>query len=218
MTKIITSKYLLCIFTALLLNIVISAIIGIKRYKIKLKTILTCVIIETIGIILGAKLLDIIINYDVYLNINKEGIISRLTSGYIFIGGALGAILFISIYSIIVQKDLEELCRVLIPNLLLVYSISKLGCFFAGCCSGISINGHTLPIQLIEVIAYFLIYIYIMKTKKHDKIFLTCIVFGITRFLVEFLREPTSNMPITITQILSIFIIVLTIKYKKVQT
>ena len=75
--KIFTSKYLLFIAISLLLNVIIAVIIGIKNKKIQVKTILKCCILETIGIIIGAKLLDIIINYDVYL--------LKLFSAYLYI-------------------------------------------------------------------------------------------------------------------------------------
>ena len=56
------------------------------------------------------------------------------------------------------------------PNLVLIYSISKIGCFFSGCCKGVLLsNGKNLPIQLIESIINFVIYIIIIKNYKNFK-------------------------------------------------
>ena len=219
--KIFTSKYLFFISLSLLLNIIVAVIMSLKNSKIKVKTILKCSILETIGIIIGAKLLDIITNYDVYLYyINNELYFKALTNGYSFLGGIFGAVFCIFIYSLVSREKVEELCEIFIPNLLLVYSTSKLGCFFNGCCAGISINGYVLPIQLIETFVYLSIYLFvILKSKSiYSKIYLSCILFGISRFFLEFFREKTSYMYLSISQVLSIFIVIIgiSIYYYKV--
>ncbi len=210
--KIFTSKYLLFIFLSLLLNVIIAIAMSIKNGKIQVKTILKCSILETICIIIGAKFLDIIINYDVYLHyINNKFYFEILTNGYSFIGGIFGAAFCIFIYSIVSKEKIEELCEIFIPNLILVYAVSKIGCFFNGCCIGITINEYVLPIQLIETFVYLLMYLFVIFKSKstYSKIYLSCILFGIFRFFLEFFREKTGYMYLSISQVLSLFIVVI---------
>ena len=174
----IFSKNLIFIEISLLVNIIVSLLIGLKEKDLDKKDILKCSIFETIGIIVGAKLLDIVINYDVYLYYIKLGkILTMISSGYIFLGGAIGGFLAVFIYSTISKKSLYKLCNIFIPNLILIYSIAKISCFINGCCRGITINGYILPIQIIESLIYLIIYLYIIKRKNstYSKLYLSCI-------------------------------------------
>ncbi len=213
--KIITSKYLFFIFLSFVFNIILATHVAKTSYneknKLQVREIIQCGIIETVGIILGAKIIDIIMNYDVYLNyINNNMFFNILTSGYTFIFGAFGGFISILVYSFISKKDLKMLCNIFIPNLLIIYSVSKIGCYLNGCCGGITIMNYTVPIQLIESITYFAIYLFILlrKNSAYSKIYLSCILFGFFRFVLEFLRVSNSYMWLSISQVLSIFIFI----------
>ena len=209
MINISDIKYYFFIFLSLLINIIISIVFCKRNGKLKTKSVLKCTIVETIGIIVGAKILDIISNYDVYLYyINNKIFLKMITNGYAFLGGMCGATFGILIYSRFAKEDFKELGNILIPNLLLIYSISKIGCFFTDCCRGVSINGYVLPIQLIEVAIYFAIYILVIQN-KNTKISLSCIIFGFLRFLIEFLREDTSTSYISFSQVLALDIFII---------
>lgn len=207
--------YLFFAILALVLNIIVSIILCIKSHELQVKTIFECSIIETIGVIIGAKILDVVINYDIYLYyLSNNSFYKVLTSGYTFLGGIFGAIFCIFIYSIFSKKDFEKLCNVLVPNLLLIYSISKIGCYCVGCCSGVAINGYILPIQLIETLIYFGIYIFIIlrANSYYSKIYLTLILLGISRFLIGFLRNNTECLYLSISQVLSVFMVIIGIR------
>ena len=215
MSEILHSNYLFFIVLSLVLNILVSIIMGVKNRRLKIRIIFKYAILESIGIVLGAKILDIIVNYDIYMYYtNNNMFLKILTSGYAFLGGIFGAILSVAIYSIIVDEDFKELCDIFIPNLFLVYSISKLGCFSAGCCRGISIGEYILPIQLIESIIYICIYLFVSfrKDRGNNKIYLSCLLFGFSRFLVEFFRENTGYMYLSISQVLTIVIFIIGIR------
>lgn len=216
MFKIHHSKYLFFIVLSLLLNIFASIILGIKNRRLKIRIIFKCALLETIGVILGAKILDIIVNYDIYMYYtNNNMFLKILTSGYAFLGGIFGAVLSVAIYSITSNEDFKELCNIFIPNLFLVYSISKLGCFSAGCCRGISIGEYILPIQLIESLIYISLYLFVIlrKDKGNNEIYLSCLLFGFSRFFVEFFRENTGYMYLSISQVLSIVIFIIGIRF-----
>ena len=120
------------------------------------------------------------------------------------------------------------------PAIPLMYGISKIGCFLAGCCYGIKYNGplsitykyslsapkniSLLPIQIIETITFILIYLYISKKKKENKniIGITLLLCGLSKFLLDYLRMNHIDKILTVNQIVSIpFIIIGLILYFK---
>lgn len=203
--------YFICIIVALIINIVLS----IKSSKkINKKSILVCTIFETMAIIIGAKILDIVINYNIYVYYFHNNIYKIITNGYTFFGGICAAIIVIYIYSRITKVYFLELCDIFLPNLMLVYAISKIGCYINGCCTGITLNnGYVIPIQLIETFLYFILYI--SSVYKKDKTKYICIWFGIIRFFVEFLRKTDYALYLSISQILAIFVFIIGISLDK---
>lgn len=208
------SGYIIFILLALILNIIISMFQLKNKYKIK--EIIICLSLENVGIIVGAKIFNIITNIEIYKTMTIYEMIFR---GYSFWGAILGAISGIFIFSIIYKKSFLELAKILFPNLILVYSISKIGCFFNGCCGGkILENGIQIPIQLIETIVFAILYLYIILREYknvYQKIFLTTILFSVFKFILEFFRQPVNLMPMSISQVISIWaIIIICIWYK----
>ena len=65
---------------------------------------------------------------------------SFITAGLSSYGGLIGVILGAFIFESILSTD-KKLIKYSIISLPLVYGVSKLGCFMAGCCFGIPYNG-----------------------------------------------------------------------------
>ncbi len=105
------------------------------------------------------------------------------------------------------------------PNLVLIYSISKIGCFFSGCCKGVLLsNGKNLPIQLIESIINFVIYIIIIKNYKnfknsYQKIGFTCMFFTFFKFILEFFRYSNLYEILSISQLMCIVVFIFGIAF-----
>ena len=115
----------------------------------------------------------------------------------------------------------------------LLYGVSKLGCFFAGCCYGIPYDGFLsvtytaglniplFPIQLLESLVFIGLFIgLLLINKKYNKniIDITIIVCALTKFVLDFLRYDHLTKSITTNQIISlilIFIIVVNIVRRK---
>lgn len=206
--------YIIFILLALILNIIISTIQFKSKYK--LKEIMICLFIENIGIILGAKIFDIFTNIEIYKTMSIQEII---LNGFSYWGSIFGAITGILIYAKLAKKSYTDLAQILFPNLILIYSISKIGCYLNGCCEGkILENGIQIPIQLIETVVFAIIYFYIILRKyknMYQKIFISSIIFCVFKLILEFFRQPVNIMPISISQIISIWaIIILLIWYK----
>ena len=135
------------------------------------------------------------------------------------------------ILSLILRKylNINDLFKYTIISLPLTYSIAKIGCFFTGCCVGIPYSGilsityidksniSLFPIQLLETIVFFIVFLICNKLKnKKNIIYITLIMCSICKLLLDFLRYEHIYKPITINQIISILIIgFIVILYKK---
>lgn len=203
------STYLLFICISLIVNIVI-AVEFFKKTNIKKKQYISILILETIGICMGAKLLDFLIYYRYYTNV-----VDIFFRGYIFYGGVIGGIILAYFYVKKENIDIEEMFNILIPNILLIYAICKIGCYLNGCCVGIK---H-IPIQLIESILCFITYLSIIINRKRliqkDNIIpISCISYSLIRIICDFFRADMSGkivLNLTISQIMSLFVIFLNI-------
>jgi len=210
------TPYLFFTSLSLICNFIFSVCYGFRVGKIAKKHIVGCAVVETISIALGAKLLDVAMNWDFYAECVQNGEwVRMLTVGYTFIGGVIGAILCVLSYALISKTDAIELANLFLPNLLLVYAIAKIGCFCNGCCRGIMAFGNRLPIQMIEAIIYFFLFIFLRDKKMSVKKRLawTGVLFGASRFGLEFLRENTGYMPISLSQVLALCICLIGIIY-----
>ena len=203
------STYLLFICISLFVNIIIS-VKFFNETNIKKKQYIIILILETIGICIGAKLLDFLIYYRCYTDI--ENIFFK---GYIFYGGIIGSIILTYVYCKKENINIEEVFNILIPNILLIYSICKIGCYLNGCCVGI----NHIPIQLIESILCFITYLFIIINRKRliqkDNIIpISCISYSLIRIICDFFRADMSGkivLNLTISQIMSLFVIFLNI-------
>ncbi len=116
--------------------------------------------------------------------------------GTLFISPAL-----IFVFCIIVGLDVFKQFDLIAPAYPLALTTIKLACFCQGCCHGIAFD-HGLynhitkqlefPVQLIEAVFAFLIFVFLMKYKKKAKegtlLPLFVILYSVTRFFSEFLR------------------------------
>ena len=92
--EIISSSYCICIEIALIINMIVSAKILSKTNTAK--EIMICLILENIGIVLGAKLLSILTNIDEYMQLH---LLDILTKGFSYWGAILGGIAGIFLFS-----------------------------------------------------------------------------------------------------------------------
>jgi len=143
-------------------------------------------------------------------------------------GGAIGVIIASMVFEKINPKD-----RIFIKSgmisLPLIYSISKLGCFFAGCCYGLPCNSilcvtyasglniSLIPIQLIETIVFMMIFIVCVCLKNNKNIIgITIMISSFCKFALDFFRYNHLEEIISKNQIISIiFFIIGIIMIKK---
>lgn len=182
-----------------------------------------------LGTLFGAKYFTLLTNFNKFkdnIDFKKIGL-----SSY---GAIIGILILLIIFAKQYKKNFKDLINNILPAIPLMYGISKIGCFLAGCCYGIKYNGplsitykyslsapkniSLLPIQIIETITFILIYLYTSKKKKENKniIGITLLLCGLSKFLLDYLRMNHIDKILTVNQIVSIpFIIIGLILYFK---
>lgn len=182
-----------------------------------------------LGTLFGSKYFTLLTNFNKFkdnIDFKKIGL-----SSY---GAIIGILILLIIFAKQYKKNFKDLINNILPAIPLMYGISKIGCFLAGCCYGIKYNGplsitykyslsapkniSLLPIQIIETITFILIYLYISKKKKENKniIGITLLLCGLSKFLLDYLRMNHIDKILTVNQIVSIpFIIIGLILYFK---
>lgn len=164
----------------------------------------------------------------------KITVVTVKNTGIVFYGGLFGLVLAYVLcikYKLVKENDYHsiDLLAVTIP---LFHSISRIGCFLAGCCFGkesssrISIWYTTiiqgkentalrLPVQLLEAGFDFLLFVYLAYLVfkpdwERKNIFIRyLIIYSCGRFLLEFIRGDLVRgvvCGISFSQMLSIFI------------
>jgi len=173
--------------------------------------------------ILGSKILYILVDWHAYAEHPREIFsLATLQAGGVFSGGLIGA--FVVAAWFLRKHHIPALatCDAFAPGLAMGHAIGRLGCFAAGCCFGKETHhwwGVTFtsqiahdnagtklyvplePTQLIESAAelgIFILLSWMFSRKKFDgQIFGAYLfLYGIARFLIEFLRgDPGRGGP-----------------------
>lgn len=189
-----------------------------------------------LGIVLGARLLFILVNLD-YFSANPGEILKIWTGGLVFYGGLIGGAAAFIITARLRNLDLWKLADSTAPGVALGHAIGRLGCLFAGSCYGkptdlpwaivfnnpgslardiLGIPVH--PTQLYSflfllILSGFLALIHSRKRFGGQVIASYGIIYGIYRFLAEFLRgDPRGTVSIfgftlSTSQTVSLFLV-----------
>ena len=197
----------------ILLSLILGALfiyIYLRKQSIEKKYVLIYILMMVIYSIICGIVLDSIIN-------KRSNSVIGLSS----YGGAIGVILSAIIFEKMHSSD-GLIIKSAIISLPLIYSISKIGCFLAGCCYGIPFNGAfsvtytaglnipLVPVQLLETIVFMLIFIVcVLFRKKYRIIGITLVLSAIGKFLLDFLRYSHLNEIISTNQIISITFIII---------
>ncbi len=204
-----------------IINAIVTAILS-NRNKLKFEEIIHLLLYEFIGIILGGKYYTLFTQYSLYKNTNFLYI--SMSS----LGAFIGAFVMVFIFSKQFKISCKKVFNIISPCIPLMYSLGKIGCFLAGCCIGFKYSGFGavtynysqfvtnefsyFPVQIIESIVFFGIFIFMMKLSKESKgqIFSKCLIAsGSCKFLLEFLRIRENVSFLSINQIFCLLLIVI---------
>ena len=201
------------IVLSLIVNVIIVLIIS-RKFKYNVDELVSMLVIDNIGIIGGGIL---------YTYIFSKGF------GFSSLGGVIGGLIMLYLYSLLVKKDYKYMLILFMPSIPLMYAIGKIGCFVAGCCYGIPYDGighivyhssevallntNLFPIQIVETIIFLIIFIYIISRYYKNKfsiklIMIEIIICGISKFLLDFLRYEHTIKLITSNQIMCLLLVI----------
>jgi phosphatidylglycerol:prolipoprotein diacylglycerol transferase len=145
--------------------------------------------------------------------------LETLQSAGIFFGGFVLATVFALLYMRAQNLPVLETCDVFAPGLAIGHGIGRLGCFAAGCCwgkpthlpwavtfrnkdatTGVPLNIPLHPTQLYEAFSEAIICLILIRmlsrAHRDGQVFgAWCLLYGLVRFGVEFVREHDSSNP-----------------------
>ena len=192
-----------------------------------------------IAALVGAKLLLIVVDWNYYRS-NPGEIFSLVRSAGVFYGGLVVAtitgLVLIRRYKLPVWATADLYA----PGIALGHVIGRMGCFFAGCCwgrptdlpwgitftnpaaainVGTPLNVALHPTQLYEAGAELIILGLLLATERKWKYFegrtfwLYMLLYGITRFIIEFYRGDPRGMVmgLSTSQFVSVLLVPLSI-------
>ena len=188
----------------------------LMKQKVEKRLILLSGILVIPFVLLGGKYLTIL---------TSKGNINLITAGLSSYGGVIGLIISTLIFEKITNE--KKIKTAYILSLPLMYSVSKLGCFFAGCCYGIKYNGifnikyenlysyTVFPVQLLETISFLIIFIILniiyKKTKTKNIIWYTILFSALIKFALDYLRISHTGILLSTNQIISIVFVMISI-------
>ncbi len=185
---------------------------------------------------LGGKILYLIVDYKTLLS-NPKAVLGfpQIFSGFVVYGGIIFGFLGVLVYSKIKKINAFEYLDFMIPFIAIVQGFGRIGCFLAGCCYGAPTNSFlgvvfpeganavagikVWPTQLFSSAGDFLIagilLLFSKVNKKNGNVsLLYAILYGVGRFLIEFLRgdaERGSVWLFSTSQLISVIMVPLAI-------
>jgi prolipoprotein diacylglyceryltransferase len=127
---------------------------------------------------IGARLYFVLLKLPFFLSHPQE-ILNTRGGGLGFLGGIIGAIIFILIYSQINKIKFIKISDSFITIIPLGQSIGRIGNW---------VNHEIYPVCIYESLLNLLLFFFLLKTKK-NKTAIYLIIYSLFRFILEFLRE-----------------------------
>lgn len=216
------------------LGIVVCVIMGTyraKKHGYKEDAVLDIAIFSVLAGFLGAKLLFVLVEFDRFLE-NPMQVLG--SEGFVVYGGIIAGVLAAVLYCRIKKLSFLEYFDLLAPSVSIAQGFGRIGCFLAGCCYGRETHAFwgvtfpegsfapagvpLIPTQLLSSEGDFAITGILLLYSKHSKQkgntgALYLLLYGIGRFLVEFLRSDDRGTVgiLSTSQFISIGIVLLAI-------
>ncbi|MBF0252257.1 MAG: prolipoprotein diacylglyceryl transferase [Candidatus Omnitrophica bacterium] len=187
------------------------AINGSEKYSIKKNIIVDAMMVIFMAGLVGARLLYVIQNIDIFIKNPIE--IFDIRSGGMAIQGSMVLVFFSGIIFASKKKiSFLRLADYFAPYVALGQGIGRIGCFFNGCCYGR--EDLIIPVQLLDAGILFLMFLllYFKRQRPHEDgmiIFQYFLFYSLCRFFVEFLRMdmPKELLGLNFAQFISLGVI-----------
>lgn len=206
------------LIASLVIGFAIASLILVKQQAGSIATL--CSIVLN-----GTLLLYLSFFFNFIVNIGSRRLMFGLTS----MGGVFGIIIGSFIMFRIFKNAM--LMKAYFAVLPLIYSISKIGCYFGSCCGGTEYHGPLatnyirngeyvypttiFPVQLLEALCFMLIFIVMLilfnRLSCRVHIALNGILCCVAKFSLDFLRDSHNGVVISANQILCLITFALSI-------
>jgi phosphatidylglycerol:prolipoprotein diacylglycerol transferase len=190
------------------------AIVRARRLGLDANRVMDLGIWIIVSALIGAKLLLLLVEWNVYRRDPRE-LITLLRSGGVFYGGLILAVATAMFYMWRHRLPIWQVSDAFAPGIALGHVIGRMGCFFAGCCFGhptsvpwaitfhndyayrnvgTPLNVPVHPTQLYEAGAELLILGILLFLERRGRPFAGrtfwgyMLFYGISRFIIEFYR------------------------------
>ena len=197
------------------------------RKNLSQDAVLDLVICALIFGFIGSKLLYVLVSLPQFLAAPLSVLGSE---GFVIYGGILGGLCAMLVYCRRKKLLFLDYFDLLVPSVALAQGFGRVGCFLAGCCYGRETSGalgvifpagsmapagvRLLPTQLIssagDLLFAAILLLYARKSKRRGDVgALYLLLYGVGRFLVEFLRNDYRGelFGLSTSQFISIFIV-----------
>jgi phosphatidylglycerol:prolipoprotein diacylglycerol transferase len=160
-----------------------------------------------IGGTLGAKLTQWVLVNGQFLRDNPEALLNPTLGGRTILGGLLAGWMTVEIAKrrMGIRRSTGDLWAQALPA---GEAIGRIGCFFNGCCQGAVCSlpwavyadgAWRHPVQLYSAAVAAVIFVIVMRARDHmlregDLFRLYLLLFGASRFALEFVRERTTGI------------------------
>lgn len=195
-------------------GVFLSVLVATRLAKGKIPTfdIVCSAIYITIGGVVGAKLLFILVSWKDILAYQLP-LSAILKGGFVFYGGLIGGTIGLLIYCRQFSLSFFSFADVYAAVLPLGHALGRVGCHFSGCCYGrpydgpfsvtytkvlgtTPLNTALFPIQLTEALFLFSLFLLLVTIPSRRKAMqnsgtisaLYCLLYGILRFTIECFR------------------------------
>lgn len=200
-----------------------------KAYGLNQEAILDIALIAIISGFVGAKLLFVIVSFDEFIE-DPLGVLG--SEGFVVYGGIIAGVLACMLYSMKKKLSFMSYFDIVMPSISIAQGFGRIGCFMAGCCYGRETNSaigvifpadsmapagvRVLPTQLISAAGDFIIagilITYARRSRyKGNTGALYLVLYGVGRFLIEFLRDDERGAVgfLSTSQFISIFFVII---------
>ncbi len=222
-------SYGLCIAIGVLLSLFLMQRRAVKEGFPKPEEVLDMAFAVLVWGFLGARLFYVLQNFS-YYRAEPLKIFAIWEGGLIFYGGAISGFLGLWLMSRKKKWSFWKILDFLVPYVALSHAFGRIGCFLNGCCFGKACDlpwavrfpelpYAVHPTQLYEAIYDLMLFIFLINRGKRARFegeisLLYFLLYGIGRYTIEFLREPswvwmglTSNQWLSAVIIVAAFII-----------
>lgn len=177
-----------------------------RKYRMEMYKSVILIVMDFAFVLLGTKLLAMA----------QEHSLDVLKTGFSSYGGLIGIIVSTLLFIKLTSVPARQILIVSLMPVPLVYGVGKIGCFIAGCCKGIAINGTTVPVQLLEAVSFllvFMLFYYFYKTRQVtvNYIYSEVLACAIIKGMLYYLRQESVGNPFGSHQWLCLFCVIISV-------